>query len=338
MCPARSRLQPRAVNADPMRAPPIPGSDLYTVIAAQAHSAPVGPELTVLGEHLQQRYGEHLAAILFYGSCLRSGDALDGLVDLYVLVSGYRHSGQGLLRNGLNWLLPPNVFYLELPLANGARVRAKYALLSLPQLKRGTSKRWFQTYLWGRFAQPTALLYARDPTAEQVVVSALGQAALTLVGRALPSLPEHFDARGLWQGALALSYATELRAERSNRKQELFDSYPEHYLALTRALLPLLPCVVTPQGISGEYRSAIPAGVRRRNRLAWALRRLQGKGLSLLRLSKALLTFQGGVDYILWKLERHSGVSIEAPPRVRRYPLIFGWGLLWRLYRRGVFR
>ncbi len=317
---------------------PAPGSGLYSVIADQAHSATVGPELAALGEHLRQRYGAGLAAILFYGSCLRSGDALDGLVDLYVLVDDYRGSGQGLLRSGLNWLLPPNVFYLELPLADGGRVRAKYALLSLPQLMRGTSKRWFQAYLWGRFAQPIALLHARDSAAEQAVVSALGQAALTLAERALPSLPERFDARGLWQGALALSYATELRAERSNRKQELFDSYPEHYLALSRALLPLLPHPVTLQGTGGEYRSEISPAVRRRNRLAWALRRLQGKGLSLLRLSKALLTFQGGVDYILWKLERHSGVAIEAPPRVRRYPLIFGWGLIWRLYRRGVFR
>ncbi len=323
---------------DPMPTLPAPGSELYNVIADQAHSAAVGPELAALGEHLRQRYGADLAAILFYGSCLRSGDALDGLVDLYVLVDDYRSSGQGLLRSGLNWLLPPNVFYLELPLAAGGRVRAKYALLSLPQLQRGTSRRWFQAYLWGRFAQPIALLHARDSAAEQAVVSALGQAALTLAGRALPSLPDRFDARGLWQGALALSYATELRAERSNRKQELFDSYPEHYLALSQALLPLLPYPLTPQGNAGEYRSEISDAARRRNRLAWALRRLQGKGLSLLRLSKALLTFQGGVDYILWKLERHSGVAIEAPPRVRRYPLIFGWGLIWRLYRRGVFR
>ena len=102
-----------------MRTLPAPGSELRTVIANQTRSARVGPELAALGEHLQQRFGAGLAAILFYGSCLRSGDALDGLVDLYLLVDDYRCSGQGLLRRGLNWLLPPNVFYLELPLADG---------------------------------------------------------------------------------------------------------------------------------------------------------------------------------------------------------------------------
>ena len=55
-------------------------------------------------------------------------------------------------------------------------------------------------------------------------------------------------------------------------------------------------------------------------------------------LLKALFTFEGGLDYIAWKLERHSGQAVEIPERVRRWPLIFIWGLFWRLYRRGVFR
>jgi len=58
----------------------------------------------------------------------------------------------------------------------------------------------------------------------------------------------------------------------------------------------------------------------------------------VLRLLKSLATFRGGVDYIIWKLERHSGEKIKVSPRVRRYPVIFIWGLFWRLYRRGIFR
>ncbi|NNL78623.1 MAG: hypothetical protein HKO68_20005, partial [Desulfobacterales bacterium] len=33
-----------------------------------------------------KRHGEAAQAILFYGSCLRTGNDRDGLVDLYVLV------------------------------------------------------------------------------------------------------------------------------------------------------------------------------------------------------------------------------------------------------------
>jgi hypothetical protein len=58
----------------------------------------------------------------------------------------------------------------------------------------------------------------------------------------------------------------------------------------------------------------------------------------VLRLLKALFTFDAGFDYIAWKLERHSGRKVEIPERVRRYPLIFVWGLMWKLYREGIFR
>ncbi len=72
--------------------------------------------------------------------------------------------------------------------------------------------------------------------------------------------------------------------------------------------------------------------------MTWWLRRVQGKLLSVLRLMKSVFTFAGGVDYIAWKLERHTAVPVKVTPRMRRYPLIFIWGELWRLYRLGVFR
>jgi hypothetical protein len=53
---------------------------------------------------------------------------------------------------------------------------------------------------------------------------------------------------------------------------------------------------------------------------------------------KAVLTFENGVDYIAWKLERHSGRQISVNDRLRRYPLLFGWPLLWRLLRERVLR
>jgi hypothetical protein len=55
-------------------------------------------------------------------------------------------------------------------------------------------------------------------------------------------------------------------------------------------------------------------------------------------LLKATLTFEGGVDYILWKIERHSGVTVEIEPGLKRRPLLAMWVLSWRLYRKGGFR
>lgn len=52
--------------------------------------------------------------------------------------------------------------------------------------------------------------------------------------------------------------------------------------------------------------------------VGWPLRKTQGKLLSVLRQLKALFTSEGGLDYIAWKLRRHSGKRLEIPGRVRR--------------------
>jgi len=314
-------------------------SSLLRVVEQQAGTVPISPELAALGDQLKRRYGTSLAAVLFYGSCLRSGDVLDGLADLYVVVDGYR-SAYGISLLALaNWVLPPNVFYLELPLETG-RIRSKYAVLSLRHLRTGTSPRWFHSYLWGRFAQPVAILYARDEQVRKQMVRALAQAAMTFLTRSLPRLPSRFAVRELWETGLALSYGCELRAEKSARHAQLFASHATHYRDLAKAVLPCLPYPVATEDTGGteHYVARIPSRVRRISRVTWGIRRLQGKLLSVLRLGKAVFTFRGGVDYLLWKLERHSGVRIEVPEKVRRHPLVYGWPLFWRLYRRGIFR
>jgi hypothetical protein len=276
-------------------------------------------------------------AILYYGSCWRGGDEMNGLVDLYVVVDSYRQAYPAQRWLGvLNWLLPPNVFYLEAATERGV-VRAKYAVLSWRDLRRGTSV-WFHSYLWGRFAQPTALIYARDEGSRQQVVQALAQAVVTLLIRALPCAPACFSADELWQAALALSYQAELRNEPAGRARQLVANFADYYTRITPLVLAETPYRVTVAKASDGYCVGITPHRRHLGRIGWGLRRVQGKLLSLARLSKAVFTFQGGVDYIVWKLERHTGVAIEVSPQVRRYPLVYGWGLLWRLYRRGVFR
>jgi len=310
-------------------------TDLLQRIGAQTQHQPA-PELQALGEHLHRQFGDNLVALLYYGSCLRGGDPRDGLVDLYAIVDSYSAAYSRRPPALFNQLLPPNVYYLEVPVDDDP-VRAKYAVVSLAQLQRGCSPAWFQAYLWGRFAQPTGLLYARDADAKATITRCLAGAVITFLGRAIPALDADFDATGLWQQGLALSYRTELRAEKSGRGKEIADFYQGYYRDITRASAPALPFTVDAVG-DDHYHARVPASARRLAPIAWGLRRLQGKTLSIARLVKAVFTFQGGVDYIVWKLERHSGQSIEVDERVRRHPLIYGWGLMWRLYRRGIFR
>ena len=73
-------------------------------------------------------------------------------------------------------------------------------------------------------------------------------------------------------------------------------------------------------------------------RARWQLSRPIARVLALLRLLKTAFTFGDWLPYAVWKVERHSGVRVEASARQHRFPLIFAWPLVWRLYRMGAFR
>lgn len=293
-------------------------------------------ELEALADTLRERFGSSLVALLYYGSCLRGGDPRDGLVDLYLVVDSYRAAYNKVLPALFNQLLPPNVYYLEEAIGDDP-VRAKYAVVSLAQLRRGCSSAGFHGYFWGRFAQPVGLLYARDAAAADAVHRSLADAVLTFLGRTIPALPRRFDVTGLWSQALALNYRTELRAEKGGRGRVIAAYFEDYYRDVTEAALPALPFALEHLD-GGDLRARVAPWSRRMAGWAWALRRVQGKLLSLARLVKALFTFQGGIDYIVWKLERHSGQTIPIDDKVRDHPLIYGWGMMWRLYRRGLFR
>ena len=297
------------------------------------------PALAELLEQLRSRHHDAICATLLYGSCLRSGDIYDGLLDLYLICDSYRAAYRKPLLAAANWLLPPNVFYAELKLADKT-LRSKVTVISERDFRRGCSRAWFESYIWGRFAQPTRIIYSRDAQTGRAMEHCLLQASSTLLHNALPVLPGQGTVTSLWEQALALSYSTELRTERPGRATELALAAADFYAAITRQLSPSLGFGFTVYDDGGQmtYRSETTGARRLLTRIAWSLRRGQGKLLSVMRLVKALFTFEGGLDYIAWKLERHSGESIVIPDRVRRAPLIYLWGFFWGLYRRGIFK
>lgn len=279
---------------------------------------PAPPEVTTLVEALPARFGETIVAALFYGSCRQRGSA-EGIVDLHVLVDDL---DAALGPWGAWWcrLLPPSVFYLEASAAGGATVRGKVAVVSLRQFRRGVSRTAFHSYFWARYAQPLTIVGARDP---EPLIDGLVEAVETLAWRAWPRLSDPADAIGYWTGALRLSYRAELRPEGNDRPAALVATYPAYFRATGEAVLATH---------AARSAHATPA------RIDWALRGTWGKLLSLLRLIKGLATFDGGLDYIAWKLERHTGRPVEIPERVRRRPLLFIWPLVWRHWRKGTFR
>lgn len=302
------------------------------------------PNLAALLSKLHTRMNGAVSGTLVYGSCLRSGDIYDGLLDLYLICDTYRSAYNNPWLAAANWVLPPNVFYAEQPsiAADGSTVilRSKVTVISLRDFERGCSPAWFESYIWGRFAQPTHILYARNQQIRARIEAALTQAALTLLCNTLPVLPQQGRLDDLWVHALGMSYGTELRTERSGRARELVLDAVDFYAALTRHHAPQLGTAFELQGQAPQltYRNIIKPWTRRRGALSWAMRRAQGKVLSILRLVKALFTFEGGLDYIAWKLQRHSGEEIVIPDKVRHAPLLHLWAFFWGLYRRGIFK
>jgi hypothetical protein len=277
-----------------------------------------------------KRFGSSVAAIVFYGSCRRV-DQPDGLYDLYVILDDYRALPR--VDAMLAAALPPNVYHLE-AVADTFTRRAKCTVISRADFARGL-RLWFHSYLWGRFCQPVSLAYARDASIREEMLECLATAVTKFIGEAICLQGDAFDTRALWVDGLRTSYSTELRSEGPDRAAELFATHADFYEAVTAAAASTSELVATE---SGRWRSMQPSARRRKTLRAWRIRRVTGKFQALARILKAGITFDGGFDYIIWKLERHSGKHIEVPERVRRRPALHMWGFFWRLYRAGVFR
>ena len=304
---------------------------LDEAIASQA-DAPAPPAVMALALRLRERFGSHALAILFYGSCRRAHDDAGGIVDLYVLVDGYRAAYGKVLPAIANRLLAPNVYYLEIPYA-GRTARAKYAVVALEQFERGI-ERWFHPYLWCRFAQPCGVLCVADEGVRKRVLAALRRAVVHFAARTMPQLPAEFDARTLWTSGLRLTYAAELRSERPEKIARHYGDAEDELDARTRALATDAHWEVA---AAGSWRNPNARARRLRSTCGWIVCRAQGKLLSVLRLLKASFTFDGGLSYLVWKIERQSGVRVEITPFMRRFPRLGGIGAMWRTWRRGGF-
>lgn len=298
--------------------------------AIDAAALAAEPAVAACSAALHARFGDSLSALLLYGSFLRG--KRDTVLDFYVLLDSYAALGRGPVRYA-NQLLPPNVYFLTCGDA-AQRYAAKYATLTLPRFERALS-RDFNTYFWSRFAQPSAVIFARDADIAARLHGRHLIAGRRLLELTVPMLPAEFSDDLAWVRAFSLTYGCELRTEDAGRARELVGQYASELHATFRQLAATLP--VAP-ATAGQWRNLSTTGQRRRATIGWTLRRGQGKLLSAARLLKAAFTFNDPLDYLLWKIERHSGIRAEATARQRRHPLIFSWGLLWRLYRRGAFR
>jgi hypothetical protein len=326
-----------------------PAPDLEELVRAELLQPAPAPAAQLTDEILR-RHGSAVAAVLFYGSCLRRRTS-EGVLDFYVLVDKYRDAYDSRLLAWANAALPPNVFYLEIESELGP-LRCKYAVISLSDFERGAKPGGLRSGIWARFCQPALAVHLRDAAAREAVVGAVAESIVTAVARTLYELPTwnelrnqdgsarksgstgenrsiRFTTAALWQQVLRGTYSAELRPEAPETIQSLYEADPERYDRAARAVLARLGADVHSAG--SEIEAILPADSKGSTRRGWSRLRALAKLVYALQLLKSAATFGDWLPYVLWKLERHTGKKIVPSERQRRYPYLFGWPLLLKV-------
>jgi len=327
---------------DAPRMEPVRGEPALVRLEARIReelAVPSHPAAVALTNAIRARHGDAVAAVLFYGSCLRK-DTHEGVLDFYVLVDSYwdRDLGRNWLSSAANALLPPNVYYLEADSPQGT-LRTKYAVISCRDFEFCASPRCTHPYIWARFAQPARCVYARDEETREHVVRSVAQAVRTLVRRLSVFLParrgeQRYSMAALWQQAFRRTYGAELRSESEATVRSLYEAERRRYdrvAALALATLEDEGFLDRFELLGNAAHVQIAPSRLSLERLRWRALWPLAKGLAVLRLFKTAATFGDWLPYALWKLERHTGVHIEPTERQRRHPLIFGWPVIVRI-------
>jgi hypothetical protein len=311
------------------------GRGVDAIVRAEL-TRPAPEAARALAAEASRRHGESVLATLFYGSCLRNQTS-EGVLDFYVIVDDYRRAYRSRALAVANALLPPNVFYLELPTADEV-LRAKAAVMSARDFERGTGPHTLRPGFWARFCQPAMAVHLRDERALDAVARATAGAVRTAVRRGLGLVEAsggeaHFDAEALWLALFRETYASELRAESDATVRSLYAADPGRYDRLLAAALAELAdgghAHVTRDDGTFHVTSADHLLNRPRR-----IRRIGAKLAGVCQLVKSAFTFGDWVPYALWKLERHSGTRVELSERQRRHPFLFAWPIFFRVLAR----
>jgi len=272
-------------------------------------------------DEINNKLNSCVIGVVFYGSCMRSRQYQDAMLDFYVVVDKYSNAYSNYWYRIANRLLPPNVFFIQVHIREQV-YRAKYAVVSQQNLLAAVDN-GFHSYFWARFTQPIAYIYANNSDFKKQLADIQCIAAQSFYCAVMPRFEGAPTSGEFWVEGLQLTYAAELRAETKARAAHIYDSDREFYDEVFSGLLAIQ-----------DYRQQNMLV----NNFKWKIRIIYGKFLSVLRLMKATTTFIGGVDYIAWKIERHTGEPVQVSNKMRKYPWIYCWPVIFRLLKQGKIR
>lgn len=295
----------------------------------------------LLTQSLVAGTGTQLRAVLLYGSHL-VGAAPDrySAHDLVVVVEDYLGTYRELSRRGfthrpprlmasLAWLLPPNV--IAFPPVGADGPIAKCLIISARDFERELSARSRDHFMISRMIQEVGVLYVRDAAAEAWLDDRLEAARRTVLDWAAPYVATPFSAESLTREMIAICYRSEIRPESGSRASSVFEAQRAYLVETYEKLLAdaIGEGLVVREGHG--YRSA------RRPRPMARLRRSAYFNFSKFRVTarwiKHVLTFENWLPYVVRKVERRTGMSVDLTALEMRLPLIFLWPRLFRVLR-----
>ena len=277
--------------------------------------------------------GGSVRAVLLYGSQLHGArPGRHSAFDFVVLVDQYRafyraQANAGELHRPV-WLmtalarvLPPNT--IAFAPDSGLAGIAKCLIVSVRDFERALGPRASDHFLLGRLVQRVHTLWARSEADAAWVGSQLAAARAGVLTWMVPYLDEAVDAAGLGRRLLEVCYRGEFRPEAEDRAHRIFETQADHF---RDTFLSVLERGVASGAMAREgdrYRPSTPVSSAERRR--WRRHFRRSKTRATLRWFKHTVTFANWLPYVVRKVERHTGRTIELTRLERTLPLIFLW-------------
>lgn len=292
------------------------------------------PEALTLAERMAADTAGTMRAVLLYGSRLhKTSPDLHSALDFVVIVDDYRRFYDGLKAAGqmprpvgvmttLARVLAPNVIaYVP---EDGAVGIAKCLVITQADLERALGPRPPDHFVLGRLIQRIGFVWTAEDVDRTWVESVVAGAHARVLDWMEPYMEGPFTAGDLGLRLLEVCYRGEFRPESKGRAERIYEAQAHH---LTRALQPGLTAAVESGRLEmradGRYALPDPTTAAVRRRWAWHFRR--SKARTTLRWFKHMVTFANWLPYIVRKVERHTGRTIELTTLERKLPLLFLW-------------
>jgi len=299
-------------------------------------TTPTGAEWPIaraLAEQLVADTGDTVAAILLYGSRLhQTNPDAHSAVDFVVVVDEYRpfyealasasqlHRPVGLVSALARFLAPNVIAYAP---GDGRQGLGKCLVVSRAHLARALGPTPPDHFLLGRLVQKVGGVWAADEESAAWVQSQVDGARARVLDWMAPYLEGSFDGAELGQRLLEVCYAGEIRPESKGRAGLLFEAQIAHF---QRVFAPVLEACVQ-DGVlerdGARYRLSTPVTASERRR--WQRHFRRSKRRTTMRWFKHALTFANWLPYIVRKVERHTGRTIELTFLERKVPVLFIW-------------